>query len=750
MTSKDPQCQQHDLHAAAATGAARGPVVRVAVPKPLHQLYDYAVPPGMRLPVPGARVRVPFGRQTLTAICVDAAPVDPHDQPRAVLAVLDDDNVLGEELLALGVWLADYYQHPLGEVLATLLPVEARRGTALQPPTRRGWRLNEPLPVPGRAPRQQALLEHLRAQGGRASADALREAGFSNAVIRAAAARGAITREALPLEADTAAGQSGAAAGAREGDRPTLNPAQARALATLEQGLGSFVPTLLDGVTGSGKTEVYLRLIETVRRRGQQVLVLVPEIALTPQTLERFRSRFDRADTLHSNMTDQQRLQVWLGCRSGGTGILVGTRSAVLTPFARLGLIVVDEEHDGSFKQQDGLRYSARDVAVKRAQTLGIPLLLGSATPSFESLHNARSGRYRHLALPERAGGAQMPSFHVLDIRGHTLSDGISERLRGIITTHLDAGNQVLVFLNRRGYAPTYLCPRCGWQAQCRHCETRLTLHRHPSALLCHHCGARERLPDRCPACEHGALRAIGLGTQRTEAGLETLFPGVPLIRVDRDTTRSQKRLEAQLTLIRAGTPAILVGTQMLAKGHHFPNVTLVAVINADAGFLSADFRAPERTAQLIIQVAGRAGRAERAGEVWIQTYQPDNPMLRALMEHGYHGFAEQELENRRRAGLPPFRPMAIIRAEARDAAAAQRLLAELKSQLTQAAGAGVEVLGPVQAPIQKVADRYRYQLLLLADGRGPLHRTLRVLNDRPADDRRVRWSLDIDPQDTF
>lgn len=720
-------------------------VVRVAVPKPLPQNFDYLAPASGPRPVPGARLRVPFGRQTLTGICVAVDPDDPHPDPRPLERVLDADNVFGTELFDLGMWLADYYHHPLGETLATLLPAAARRGASLAIRRETVWRLAHPDVDVRRAPRQQALVDHLRHAGGSATPAALEAAGFSAAVVRGLAAKGAVVRdaEAAPVAAgaDTVRGQG-----------PSLNDEQQAVLASLEGRLDAFAPALLEGVTGSGKTEIYLRLIEQVRRRGRQVLVLVPEIALTPQTLRRFEARFDAVAALHSNLTDPQRLDVWLRCRAGEVGILIGTRSAVLTPFHDLGLIVVDEEHDGSFKQQDGLRYSARDVAVKRAKDANVPLLLGSATPSLESLVNAGTGRYRHLYLHGRAGGAEMPGFHVLDIRGHNLTDGISPPLTHIIRRHLGAGGQALVFLNRRGFAPTYLCPGCGWQAECRDCEMRMTVHKRPAGLMCHHCGKRSPVPRDCPACGRPDLMAVGLGTQRTEEGLEKLFPDVPCYRIDRDTTRSHRRLEAQLAAIHEGRPAILVGTQMLAKGHHFPNVTLVAVINADGGFLSADFRAPERTAQLIIQVAGRAGRAERPGEVWVQTYQPDNPTLRSLIEEGYPGFARRELANREAAGLPPYRPMALIRAEAAQAAAAEGLLKDIRQRLLDARGpsGNVEVLGPAPAPIARVANRLRFQLMVLADGRAPLHRTLRALSHEPPKASGVRWSLDIDPYDTF
>ncbi|MFP6816895.1 MAG: primosomal protein N' [Pseudomonadales bacterium] len=719
----------------APSGAVR--VARVAVPVPLHRLFDYSVPASYPMPPIGARVAVQFGPQKLTGVCVDQNPEDAHDRLKPILNVLDHEPALPAELYELALWLAEYYQHPLGEVLASVLPIQARRGRDLSTEHPKVWATTGRHADLTRAPRQRELLDALRSTGPMTET-AIRTAGFSRALIRAMAGKGLIAIHEAKPDIQTEVSEPPLA----------LNPEQSTVLGELESLPPGFAPALLEGVTGSGKTEIYLRLIQRLRLQGKQVLVLVPEIALTPQTVGRFERRFGvqgAVASLHSNLSDRERLQTWLKCRSGEVSVLIGTRSAVLAPFKNLGLIVVDEEHDGSFKQQDGLRYSARDVAVKRAQTLKIGLLLGSATPSLESLNNARSGRYLHLHLRHRVLGATLPTFHLIDIRGQTLNDGLSDELVRTLKRHLDQGGQTLVFLNRRGFAPSYLCPRCGWQAICPHCEMRMTLHLSPQALICHHCNYRQRLPHTCPDCAGEHLIAVGVGTQRTEAGLARLFPDIPLYRIDRDTTRSQKRMEAQFESIRQGLPAILVGTQMLAKGHHFPKVTLVAVINADGGFMSADFRAPERTAQLIIQVAGRAGRAEDPGEVWIQTYQPDSALLRSLMEHGYSGFADRELAVRQNSGLPPYRPMALVRAEAANPDAANDYLAQLRTRL----GAPLEVLGPAPAPVVRVANRFRFQLLVLADDRTKLRRGLRVL--RAAEPvAGVRWSLDIDPYDTF
>ena len=706
-------------------------VVRIAMPVPLRRSFDYAVPPGMAVPATGARVRAQFANRALVGVCVACNPSDAHADPKPLLAVLDAANPMSDETFALAGWLSDYYHHPLGEVFATMLPTLAMKGLPLLRQTEEVWRrTSSTLPNLARAPRQQALIGFLEERRGWASAADIRAAGFTSPMIGALANKGAIEPGTRPYDLEEAL---------------ELTAEQRAALDAYRGGARGFSSTLLDGVTGSGKTEVYLQAMADVLARGEQVLVLVPEIALTPQTVGRFRRRYGETDVFHSNLTDRERLSAWLKCRDGEARILIGTRSAVLTPFKRLGLIVVDEEHDSSFKQQEGLRYSARDVAVKRAQSLDVPLILGSATPSLETLRNARTGRYRYQRLTERPTGATAPRLQVLDIRGYALLDGLTEPLVKHIERHLRARGQVLVFLNRRGYAPVYLCAGCGWQARCTACDARLTLHHVPAGLICHHCGARSPIPSECPGCGTNNLIAVGAGTQRTEAALRERFPDLPLYRIDRDTTRSQRRLEEQLRLIQRGDPAILVGTQMLAKGHHFPNVTLVAALNADAGFLSADFKAAERTAQLIVQVAGRAGRAERPGEVWIQSLQPENPALQQLVEGGYAAFAAQELAARERAGLPPARPMALIRAEAEDAAAAHRFLEEAKTSLPPT----LEILGPAPAPMMRMANRYRFQLMLLARERRVLHRALQRIAAATAP-RSVRWAIDVDPVDAF
>ena len=705
-------------------------VVQVAVPRPLHAVYDYQVPSSMPIPGIGARVRVPFGRSAAVGICVATNVETPHEKLKEITEVLDREPFVPDTLMALAHWMTSYYHYPLGEVLATMLPAAARKGAACEIDEPDHWRTTTREFTNKRAPAQKALFDYLLEQGP-CTGEHLVGADFTRQTLRTLVANQLVER-CPPLE------------DAITETPPEATPVQAAAIAAITEDLESFHAFLLEGVTGSGKTEVYLRAIAPVVADGSQVLVLVPEIALTPQTLGRFQRRFPRVGMMHSNLTDHERLQTWLKCATGELSILIGTRSAIFTPFAQLGLIVVDEEHDSSYKQQEGLRYSARDLATKRAQTDGIPIVLGSATPSLESLYNVKRKRYQQLLLPYRAGGAQMPKYQVIDMRGMQHNDGISQPLERVIRSHLEADGQVLVFLNRRGYAPTLLCAACGWQANCSDCDARLTLHRSPRQLVCHHCSLRFNVPVNCEGCGAEGLMPVGLGTQRTEAGLAQMFSDVPVYRIDRDTTRTSRLLEAQFAKVNQGYKCIMVGTQMLAKGHHFPNVTLVAVLNADAGFCSPDFRAPERTAQLIVQVAGRAGRAQRPGQVWIQSYQPENPVLLRLIEDGYPGFAEAELAERTKLGLPPAHPMALLRAESPNGEEALQLLNSLKKQLS-----GVEVMGPVPAPLARIANRSRYQLMILAKTRQQLHRALGQIK-RPRVPYTMRWSIDIDPYDSL
>lgn len=530
-----------------------------------------------------------------------------------------------------------------------------------------------------------------------------------------------------------------------------LNQSQTEALQTINENVDVFKVFLLEGVTGSGKTEVYLQSIAHQLKFEKQILVLVPEINLTPQTIARFRKRFSvPMAVLHSGLTERERLDAWLHAKSGEIKIVIGTRSAIFTPFAHLGLIIVDEEHDASFKQQDRFRYHARDLSIMRANKLNIPIVLGSATPSLESLLNVRRKRYHYLALPERAGKAVLPIYQLLDVRKDQLDEGLSSRLLSAMHEHLDRQNQVMLFLNRRGFAPIIYCTNCTSILSCKRCDAHLVYHRSPPHLKCHYCDAYVKLPSQCPSCEQNALQPVGLGTQRLEQTLKSHFPHIPIIRIDRDTTARKDAIQNLLSQIHSEEKAILLGTQMLAKGHHFPRVTLVGVVDADSGLFSTDFRAAEQMGQLLIQVAGRSGREEKQGCVLIQTKHPDHPLLNTLINQDYHHFAEALLAEREKAKLPPYSHMALLSAKAHHEENAQSFLTNIKEFLVKLDSA-IALLGPMPALIAKRKGLYCQHLLISADKRQSLQQLLMKMHERLDQEdvirkRSVKWILDVDP----
>ena len=729
-------------------------VCRVAVPTPVPRLFDYLVPDHAQCPARGARVLVPFGRRhEVVGIVVQTASQSalPAARLRSIKKCLDDTPLLPEPVLELLQWGAQYYHHPIGEVLGTAMPVRLRQGALAQLPAVPLWRLTAAgiaaSPDQLRAPLQRRLLAALQeAAEKELDRDALsRVAPRWMPAMRALIKKGLVGAHLHEIAADTLP----------PAPAPyPLTTAQTAALAALGQARG-FQPFLLRGVTGSGKTEVYLQAIEQILARGQTAMVLVPEIGLTPQLVERFRSRVGVAlAVLHSGLGEAERMAAWLGARAGKRRIVLGTRSAVFTPMPDLGLIIVDEEHDASYKQQDGFRYSARDVAVMRASRAGIPIVLGSATPSLESLNQVRSGAYTALELPERAAAAAtLPPVELLDMRRLAIEDGLSHPLRTALAACLARGEQSLLFLNRRGFAPVWMCVDCGYVAPCRRCDARLTYHRATARLVCHHCGAEAAVPEVCPACQGTRLQALGEGTERVESALARQLPTARILRIDRDTTRRKGSLEAQLARVHAGEADILVGTQMLSKGHDFPNVTLVGVLNADQGLYSADFRGPERLFQQIVQVSGRAGRASRPGRVLIQTYHPEHPIFAALRAHDHRAFADYTLTERREAGYPPFRHLALLRAESPKAGAPLAFLRRARAFGQRHQTPGVDLMEPVPAPMERRAGRYRAQLLVQASARKPLHAFLDewlalIWDSKEA--KRVRWSIDVDPIDMY
>ena len=734
---------QHSGCKKVAEDRDRAAVIQVAVNRPFRRFLDYLVPTELPLPAPGSLISVPLGATRTIAICVaHKERSDCKVSLKPIDSVLGDRPALPLDLLSLLLWAADYYHHPVGEVLFSALPPGIRRGISAReqvPEPRFQVCLNEQLLAELKAaPRQVAAAKCLESFS-LVTRSQLRELGVEARMEAALVRKGIL----------------GPASFAPEDWHPEAaheaNDEQAVALARVRESAG-FAVFLLMGVTGSGKTEVYLQAIADVVAKGRQALVLVPEIGLTPQSVARFERRFQHVAVSHSDLPNRSREHAWASCESGKAQVLVGTRSAIFTPFKDLGLIVVDEEHDSSYKQGSGFLYSARDFAVKRAQSLGIPLLLGSATPALESIANARAGRYNLLRLQNRTAGARMPTMKVVDVRGESLARqraGIGTELLRRTGEHLSRGQQVLLFINRRGFAPVLQCGSCGWKAECAGCELPMTLHQTPECLQCHHCGRRTRSIHACPDCSGSDLISFGVGTQRVQEFLTSRFPDIPVVRVDRDAVRG-RQIASKLLEIPPGRPAILVGTQMLAKGHHFPDITLVGVLGADAGFVSPDFRAPEHTAQIILQVAGRAGRAEAPGEVLIQTLHPDHPALRLLVEQGYEVFAHRLLQERHAAGLPPFGKLALIRADSTDAMKAQKWLEELVTIASKTRSA--EVLGPMPTPIPKRANRFRFASVVLADTRSALHAALTHLVDnlparRPSG---VRWTIDVDPLESL
>jgi primosomal protein N' (replication factor Y) len=732
-------------------------LLEIALPVPLRRNFDY-LPPLDWPPATvdslqaGTLVRAPFGRQELIGVLVAIKSVSAHqlDKLRPAYGIIEQHPTLDTELLALCQWAADYYQAPLGEALQAALPVLLRQGEPARMRGEQAFMLTAegkglPEGALRRSPKQAMLIAELQKQPYLLR-DALERLEIPRNIARALIAKGLVKIEEIYPTTN------GPSCGLLNEQPLTLTDEQEQALAQID--FAGFKTYLLDGTTGSGKTEIYLQAIEHCLNQGKQALVLVPEIGLTPQTIQRFQRRFAvPIAALHSGLNDRERLDAWLQARAGVARIVIGTRSALFTPFQSLGIIIIDEEHDGSFKQQDGFRYSARDLAAVRAHRLNIPLILGSATPSLETLHNALQGRYQHLTLKARAGSAKPPEIQLLDIRGEILHEGFAQASIDAIGETLAHGNQVLVFLNRRGYAPTLECHDCGWLANCHFCDARMTVHQTPRHLHCHHCDHQRALPRRCPQCNSSHLQPIGHGTERSELVLQELFPQQKIIRVDRDSTRTKNAMQKLLEDVHKGEPCILVGTQMLAKGHHFTGVTLVVIIDADAGLFSTDFRGPERMGQLLLQVAGRAGRAEKPGRVILQSNHTDHPLVQTLVTRGYHALAELILQERQLTALPPYRHLALIRAESKIPQKATDFLAYARQQAEALVPASPTLgyLGPLPAFMEKRGDRFRYQLQISSTQRKCLQQLLTELAlqlEASSLAKAVRWSIDVDPQE--
>ena len=717
---------------------------RIALNRPLRRLFDYIVPEGLAV-TPGQRVKIPFGRQQAIGLVVETNIEPPEGITLKPLHnALEEWPALPDETFQLLSWASDYYQHPLGECLFTALPPALRKGRPAMEKAEDWWQAcGSSAALPANAHKQKILLDWIAQHKQGTKTSDIIKAGFSRPQLKALRDKDLI-RAATPAK-DISEGQHTETIAA-----PKLSDAQREAASQLPLPGDGFSASLLYGITGSGKTEIYLHYLKQNLTAKDQALVLVPEINLTPQTVARFQRYFgERILVWHSALNDSERLSAWLKIRNGEPVILIGTRSAVLLPFTSLKTLIVDEEHDSSYKQGEGFRYSGRDVAVYRAYLNHCPVILGSATPSLESYHNALGGKYQLIRLEERAGKALAPSINLLDIRSRPLEGGLSRPVLQALRQTLDSGNQALVFVNRRGFAPVMMCFDCGHMVECPRCDTRLTYHRRDRAMRCHHCDYQAPATETCPKCKSDAFKPVGQGTEQTEDILAASFPDTPIVRVDRDSTQRKGSIQSILKQVNSGKPCILVGTQMLAKGHDFPNVTLVIVINADGGLFSVDFRAPEQLVQTLLQVSGRAGRGSKSGKVVVQTCHSDHPLLKTLCHGRYLEMADQLLEEREAGQFPPFRAMAIFRAEADTMEQSLQILDSIKPL---ANAPGIETWGPLPALIARRADRHRAQLVLNTDNRKRLNILLTGICQTLEGQRfskGAKWMIDVDPQET-
>lgn len=723
---------------------------RFAIAVPLYREFEYALG-GTEATRAGCRYRLPFTSGTRTGILLQTMRESEFDPARIKPAGerIDQQPVLDRHILALARWMSEYYLQPFGEVVFQCLPAFLRGSRAHDSTRVKCWRLasNDDAAIEAlrrRSPRQFEICTALRQRADGLTAAELRQINSGwHAPLRALEKKRLVSwqwREAGPVKPPMV-------------DLPELSVEQAKTLADMKPRLQHFSVHLLDGITGSGKTEIYLRLIQSCLATGQQVIYLVPEIGLTNQLLERVQQRFGHCFVVsHSGLTEVQRYRAWDRFRRGQASIMLGTRSSLFSQSENLGLIVIDEEHDHSYRQEDGIRYHARDVAIKRAQMLDIPIILGSATPSLESLRNCSRETYYRYRLDQRPTRFPPPRLALVDVRDSRFQFGCAAPTFTRIDRHLENRGQVLIYLNRRGYAPVVMCHECGWQSLCRHCDARLTLHQSVNGLLCHHCGYSENVPESCPECGHDEIKHYGVGTEQLEQGLQRRYPEVPVLRIDRDVIVSRDALKARLQQLQSGEPCILIGTQMIAKGHDYPAITLAVVLDADQALFSASYRASERLAQTLFQVAGRAGRGDRQGEAIVQTRFCEHPLMQALLEKDYRGIAAGLLDERASFGFPPFARVVIFRADAVELKQALELLEKIRRLLEKTRRfEGLDCVGPMPALMTRRIGRYRAQLCLISRDlkilRAVLAEAMPAIAEVPGS-ARVSWSIDVDAYD--
>ncbi|MCO4798062.1 MAG: primosomal protein N' [Colwelliaceae bacterium] len=719
----------------------------------MRQLFTYQVPSALltQKSILGERIIVPFGHRQVIGIVISIEKNPPinKEKLKSIISRIDSNTHLPSSLLKLLTLAANYYHHPIGDVLQQALPVLLRKVEPLKTSVSLYWQIKEDCNFKqlekfknGRAKKQVQLIQLIE-NHHKLTWPEIRTLGFTKSQLKNLEEKQFIVAIEKPIEI-----YHWKESDLNTTDKLSLSAEQAVVVSAINQSTDQYSCHLVDGVTGSGKTEVYLQAMEKVLANQQQVLVLVPEIGLTPQTLNRFEQRFNLPIFLHhSGLNDKERFDTWQNALQGCAAIVIGTRSAVFSPLPELGLIIVDEEHDGSFKQQDSFRYHGRDIAILRAKQLNIPIILGSATPSFESLQNALTNKYHYHQLTKRAGNSVQAKIALIDVANQPLEFGLSKPLKQLIKRTLEKGEQVLVFLNRRGFAPAINCNECHWIAECHRCNKPYTLHRSQGLLICHHCTSQKRIPQQCPDCGSIRIKPVGQGTEQLEEHLADEFGSYSTVRIDRDSTRKKGELAKRLQEITDKEHQILIGTQMLAKGHHFPDVTLVAMLDIDGALFSFDYRASEHMAQLLVQVAGRAGRASKPGKVIVQTQYPQHPLLQDLVNNGYGHFAQQSLVERKMAYLPPFGYQALFRAEANYPSYPEKFL----RQLAQTQISACDIAGPMPAAMEKKGGKYRYHLILQAKSRPELHKAIiQILHECQNNEwlNKVRWSIDIDPID--
>lgn len=722
-----------------------------ALSLPVYNLFDYELDESIQ-PVAGQRFKLPFGQGKKLGILVScqSGTETRHKNIKAVLQQLDAEPMISSHLMKLASWLAEYYCQPFGEVLFQFLPRLARKAELMTETRVQFWVANavdEKLlhSIKSKAPRQYDVLKALIQSKNGLNAVQLRQIHDAwHQPVKVLFDKGLISkelRENLPL-VDSVPQASF-----------ELTPDQQGVCQQISPHLNKFIVHLIQGVTGSGKTEVYLDLMEQVIEQGKQVIYLVPEIGLTPQLLKRLQSRLGSGVvSSHSAMTELQRYQSWDQFKRGVVRVIIGTRSALFSESSKLGLIIIDEEHDASFRQQDGLRYHARDVAIKRAQMLNIPIVLGSATPSLESLHNCDKPHFRLYRLDQRVGHSKPPAIELLDCSQIPLNTGCSPQLLKAIKKHLSASGQVLLFLNRRGFAPVVMCHECGWQSSCYQCDSRMTLHQSVNKLICHHCGFSVMVPYKCPDCGDKEIRHYGVGTQQLEEFLQGQFPEVEIIRIDRDSVKSSKQFEARMRPVREAKPCILVGTQMLAKGHDYPHITLVGMLDCDQALYSSFYRASERLIQTVLQVSGRAGRAEKKGQALLQTAFPSDPIMQNLCHQSYSELVQSILEERKMVGFPPYTRVVTFLVDAVELELALEKLNLLKQYLSDInQNSKVKVIGPIPALMTRRIGRYRAQLSILSGDIQSIRSVLQQLMPKIQsirNTRKSRLTIEVDPLD--